>query len=134
MAAGLLHRALQSAGNTTPAIEVDSAGVSPYGGNAPAEAVEIMQGYGVDLTSHHAKGLSPELVQWADLILAMSEDHRRTIVGRFADAKGKTHTFTEFVGHRGDIPDPFGCGKLTYESCARALDRLVQLAVIKLLP
>lgn len=134
IAAGLLRRALQRDGPTAPTIEVDSAGVSPAEVNVPAEAIEIMQGYGVDLASHHPKALSPELVEWADLILAMSQDHSRTILRRFADAEGKTFTLTEFVGHQGDIPDPFGYGKFTYESCAIALDKLVQLAVIRLRP
>lgn len=133
MAAGLLRKMLETDGTTAMStIEVDSAGTSPAEGSAPAQVVEVMRGYGIDLTMHRPKGLSQGLVGWADLILTMCATHKAHILACFPQARGKTFKLTEFVGKQGDIPDPIGGGKLVHEQCARELDKLVQVVADKL--
>ncbi len=132
MAAALMRQTLLTSGKTTAAaVEIDSAGVSAWEGDgASEEAIEVMRGYGIDLTTHRSKGLSNRLIQWADLILTMMASYKADVVYEFPEAQSKTHLLTEFVGMTGDVEDPMYTGD--YEGCARQLDELVHLVLAKL--
>lgn len=41
--------------------------------------------------------LSPEMVDWADLILAMTSSHKRAIIQRHPDTAGKIYTLKEYA-------------------------------------
>jgi protein-tyrosine-phosphatase len=112
-----------------------SAGVAACDGVAASpEAVEAMQEWNMDLSRHRSRRLTPVLVQEADVILAMTEAHRREILRRFSQAGPKTFLVNGFgVGEPQDMVDPFGGSvdvyRHTRDELARALgDFLVWLA------
>jgi protein-tyrosine phosphatase len=107
--------------------EVDSAAHDrpTYEGASTNAREAIKRLFGDDLlASHKAKRLSPELVQWADLILVMAA---RMKVGL---PQGKTWTLKEYAGESGDIADPFGGSLDTYLKCANEISS----ALVAILP
>jgi len=75
------------------------------------------------LAPHFAKKLTPELADWADVILVMGARMKKGL------SPGKTWTMMEYAGSSGDVADPFGGGLDTYLKCARqisdALDKIL---------
>lgn len=132
MAAALLRLAVRNDG--APDLQIDSAGLHPTDLCASPGAVTAMLAYGIDLSDHRPKAVSQALVDWAELVLTMSQDHSRTVIQRFPGASGKTAIFSSFAGDEGDIPDPYGAGLLAFEACARRLHTLAQQALARLRP
>lgn len=94
MAEGLLRKLASERGVN---VEVSSAGVAASEG-APisrhAEAVLKDQGIMDFITS---KPLYEELTDWADLILTLTQGHKRHVIQRFPAAADKTYTLKEYV-------------------------------------
>lgn len=115
-------------------VEIRSAGVMTITGLlASQEAIQVMDGEGVDLRRHRSTQLTSELIRKADLILAMSPFHRQTALRMAEDAKNKTFLFKEFT--RSDlknvqIADPMGCTLEVFKKCFKeikvACERLVE--------
>ncbi len=130
MAAGWLNQKLTGKGWMA-----ESAGVAA-GNGAPAtpEAVAAMRELGIDISGHRSRALTRELAAAADLILALTADHRREIVRRFPAAAGKVHLLDSFgPGPAQDVPDPIGLPADVYrhtrDELVRALgDFVVHLA------
>ena len=83
-------------------IEVKSAGTSANA-NAPASdgALLVALEQGLDLSTHRSQELSPELVQWADVILTMGSHHLD--VARSLGGNGRSYLLSDFAS-RGDEP------------------------------
>ncbi|MCX7569562.1 low molecular weight protein arginine phosphatase [Tumebacillus sp. DT12] len=97
MAEPMMRRRLEGAG-LAGKWEVRSAGVAAYAGQSASQgAREALRTRGVDGESHQATLLDEELVKWADLILTMSQSHKRAILERHIEALDKTFTLKEFV-------------------------------------
>jgi len=74
MAEVIARRALAERGWSH--VEVRSAGVGGWDGSGPSGgAVRAAARSGLDLSAHEATYLSPEVAEWADLILTMSPSH-----------------------------------------------------------
>lgn len=100
-------------------LEVRSAGTfAGRGAPASSGAVLAARRRGLDLSGHRSTPLAPELVEWADLVVVMTEAHRRVVEDLGGD--GKVALATEFLpeGHprRGrGVGDPAGSGIGRYE-------------------
>ncbi len=111
--------------------EIDSAGCAG-GTNEPAtrearQAIKVA--YGEDmLAGHKSKKLSPDLVQWANLVLVMTGSMK----GGELPA-GKTYTLKEFAGSSGDIADPMGHGQATYDAVAREISATIDRIIPRLM-
>ena len=103
----------------------ESAGVGAWGGSpATAEAVEAMREIGVDLAPHRSRALTRAMVDGAEIVLAMTEGHRREIVRRFPEAEAKTFLVHGFgLGEARDVADPVGYPLDVYR---RTRDELIQ--------
>ncbi len=121
---GWKHVAVQSAG-------LGALDGSPAAGNAVAVASEA----GLDLAGHEAQALTPELVEWADLILGMGPSH---LIG-VAELGGadKVALVTDFLDgpELGQpIPDPFGADVQTYRRTLAQIERAVEGVLQRLEP
>ena len=78
-------------------VSVSSAGVfaSPHG-KASAHAVEALFEKRIAL-NHSSSPLSEEHIETADLVLAMTEQHKQLIEGRYQNSQGKVFTIKEYV-------------------------------------
>jgi protein-tyrosine phosphatase len=78
MAAAFIARGLQRA--DVPA-QVLSAGTNARGGMAAApEVVETMRGFGIELSEHRSRELTPQLAQGAHVVLGLTREHLREAV------------------------------------------------------
>jgi protein-tyrosine phosphatase len=94
MAEGLLRERLRQRGvNAT----VSSAGISFDGRAATDEAIEIAASYDLDITDHRSRVMNTDLVQCADLILAMERLHAREAVVLGDSLLPRTFTLKELV-------------------------------------
>ena len=107
--------------------EVLSAGVMAMPGQKASEnAIEAMKRRQIDLTGHKSQPVSESLLEWADLVLAMTAAHKSAIC--LADKAGKVYTLREYAGahdqaapNQTDISDPFGGDLGVYLACAEEI-------------
>ncbi len=87
-------------------ITVESAGLGALVGHPASDfAVELMRERGVDITSHRARQLHPDMVSAADLILVMELGHKKVIDEVEPAARGKVHRLGEWQDR--EISDPY---------------------------
>jgi protein-tyrosine-phosphatase len=112
-------------------VAIRSAGTGAVSG-APAspEAVAAAAEQGIDISAHRSQPLTPELIQWADTVLAMSPSHLWAAADMDAGAKaGLLTDFLEDGQTGGSIDDPYGSDievyRLTYEQLEFAIDAML---------
>jgi len=77
---------------------VTSAGTAGWEGSAAMpESVAAAAEVGVDISDHSARRLLPEHIRAADLVIAMSHEHRRAVIQAIPEAEGRTFTLKELV-------------------------------------
>lgn len=117
----------------TGGIEVLSAGTSTVSGLPAAhQAIEAMTEMGLDLSGHSSTMLSRELVESSQLVLTMTQGHRRAVLDVCPGAAPRVYTLAGYAGAGGDVPDPFGGDREIYRACAAVLRRLIVLALDRL--
>lgn len=93
-------------------IEAVSAGTFAFLGMAPSrETQKLIQGIGLDASSHHALRVCDELVKKCDLILTMERFHKQDVLRQFPYAHKRVHILGEFAGFElgsCEVPDPIG--------------------------
>ena len=90
-------------------IAVASAGISAFEGDpVPVDAVVAASEWGADLSGHLAQQLDAEMVQEADLILAMDRYQLTALLTAFPAAREKFYPMAAFDpdGDGSDIEDP----------------------------
>ena len=120
MAEGWLKQKLAGKGWTA-----ESAGVAAWDGQpATPEAVEAMREIGIDVSAHRSRKLTAEMAVRADVILAMTEGHRREIVFWIPAVKDKTFLVKGFgLDKARNVADPIG---LPVEAYRHTRDELAQ--------
>lgn len=118
-----------------PDIEADSAGMMAIDGAPMTEnAIAAVELLGVRPRRHKAKGVTQELVDEADLILAMETHHLEELNAIFPDAEDKTHTLKGYAvhndGYPGDsgefnIADPYKQPLEDYIDCANEIKQAI---------
>ena len=104
-------------------VKISSAGTNAWD-NVPASDGALLVGMerDVDLTSHRARILTPEIVSEADLIFVMTPAQRDHVIQM--GGRGKVHVLDEYaLGAAGEgITDPFGGELSAYRETADALE------------
>lgn len=118
-----------------PGIEVRSAGVFAFdGADLSPQAGHVLADNQIDF-QHKATLLQAEDVDWADLILTMTESHKTFIHQQFPHAADKVHTLKEYVGEESkDVADPFGGSVSVYEETFAELKQLIEKLILILNP
>jgi protein-tyrosine-phosphatase len=118
-------------------VEVQSAGIAAHEGDAASEhAVAVARRRGLALADHRSQVVTPELIGWADLVLAMSGSHlwpverlgggdKMALLGDFAAGQ---------PGAGASVPDPFGGDPALYEETVEVLERLIRASLERLEP
>ena len=103
MAQALLAHLARRAGYSDRGIVAESAGVSALDGqSASSNAVTAMAEMGIDISGYRSRRLRPEMIDEADLVLAMEGHHLDAVLRMRPDAAGKARKLADF-----DIADPF---------------------------
>lgn len=101
---------------------VQSAGTHALVGH-PADplAESLMTAIELDISDHRGQKISPQLLQWADIILVMELDQKRHIEAQYPTTRGKVFRLLE--NQQRDIPDPYRQGEAEF-TAALGLIRL----------
>jgi protein-tyrosine-phosphatase len=110
-----------------PDTEVISAGTATTTGlPASIGAMDAMQQMGLSIDDHSSRPVNKYLLEEADLILTMTENHKKAILDFMPEVADKVFTLGEFTGTNIDIPDPFGLSVEEYLKCAKDLEILIK--------
>jgi protein-tyrosine-phosphatase len=139
MAEHLLVRELRQRG-LNGAVRVRSAGIAPYARDGALISLDTrmaLREVGIDLgddaTSTDLKR-HPELLEEADLVIAMTTQQAQELRERFAvPERLPVHTLRSFAGESGDIDDPFEQGDQVFAACRDEIIRLVPHVVDRIL-
>jgi protein-tyrosine-phosphatase len=105
-------------------VKISSAGTNAWE-SVPASDGALLVGMEreVDLTSHRARILTPEIVAEADLIFVMTPSHLEQV--KQMGGRGKAHLLDEYASGTGSegISDPFGGELSAYRDTADALEK-----------
>lgn len=109
-----------------PDKEVDSAGLITQKSNlisarASEPMIQLALDANIDLSTHQAKQLTPELCQWAELILVMEESHIYSVADIASTARSKTFLLGQWS--TGTISDPYGKGEREYKVAYQAIEQ-----------
>lgn len=106
--------------------EAASAGVYAANGSPASEnAVLALRELGVDLSGHRSQPLTAELVEAADMIVVMTEDHRYRILDDFPEVGNRVFLIKSFGTSKvpADVSDPYGGSLNTYIRIRDEIDR-----------
>jgi protein-tyrosine-phosphatase len=131
MAEHMLRRELGARGLDQD-ILVKSAGIAPYARDGSLVSLDTRMALredGIDIgdeaTSIDLKR-HPELLEEADLIIAMTDQQRSELGAKFPGASGRpVYTLREFAGEIGDIEDPYEKGDEVFAACRDEIKRLL---------
>jgi protein-tyrosine phosphatase len=100
---------------------VQSAGLAAMmGADAAPEAVEVARELGADLTGHRSQPLTANLLVPADYLIAMTQNHVRTLSAHAAGLGPEPRLLS---GNGEDVPDPIGCDRAVYWECSQEIAR-----------
>ncbi len=139
MAEYIMKRELQARG-LHEQVTVRSAGIAPYSRDGSLVSLDTritLREDGIDI-SDEAKSTAlrrhPELLEQADLILAMTEKQRAELRANFLrDSERPIYTLREFAGERGDIDDPWLEGLEVWVACREEIKRLLPAVIDRML-
>ncbi|GGK25854.1 protein-tyrosine-phosphatase [Caldalkalibacillus thermarum] len=113
--------------------EVKSAGLAALPGqDASGHVKQLLSEQGITV-EHQSQMVTPELMEWADLVLTMTEAHTHRLKEQFPDKRDIIFTLKAYVDPDHEDPnisDPFGGDKDVYAATLKEidewLDRFVQ--------
>jgi len=121
-------------------IEVQSAGTLALDGQRASEhAMAVAKEHGIDISEHRSQSLRKELVEDADIILAMAEDHREYLEMTYPHVRENVFLLKTFdrPNKRGlrslSIPDPIGRDRPFYRRVFRQLEKELQRILPRIL-
>ncbi len=121
MAEAVLRTALQARGR---GIAVRSAGIGALvGETADAHVQRLMAQRGMDLSAHRAVQVDRQMLQWADLILVMEDEHRAELRHMAPSAAGKVFLLGHWIG--AEIADPYRRDLSVFEDTLALIDQSV---------
>lgn len=138
MAAALLAHHLDRLGVDAT---VHSAGTLAWtGSRASPDAVAVLAERGIDINQHEARGLTPEMIEAADVIIGMTRDHVDAVLNRAPAARPRTFVVGELArgidAHRrraaDEVADPFGDDLEVYRRTRERLDKMMALVAMRL--
>jgi protein-tyrosine phosphatase len=109
------------------------------GQGCDATAAEFASAAGLDTSAHTARQLTSEMIQWADLILVMSQGQRSQLGKTAPEAIGKTMLLGHWIHAAGtrannglDIPDPYKKSRDVFEHVHKLMHQGVSLWAAKI--
>lgn len=125
MAVGLLRKRLEEDGYDD--VTVESAGI--YGlHQSPATpyAQQVMNDRHIDISQHRSRQLTRDMVEQADVVLVMEQNHRWFIHSQAKELRDKVWMMSELVEAQYDIRDPYQGSWQEYEYIAQELEGMIQ--------
>lgn len=112
-------------------IRAESAGIFAQNGqSASMEAIKACALLGADLSDHKSRRITPEIIEDADIIAAMTVSQKMQLLLAGCPSE-KVFLLSELTGIPGDIPDPFGQSQEVYNKTAQELLKHVDVLAQK---
>ena len=107
--------------------QVQSAGTwTMDGAVASRHGMRVLAEQGVDISSHRSQQLDGHLMEWADLVLVMTQNHAEILRLEYHAHSRKVFLLSEMKdGRRYDVDDPYGGPLEEYLVCANLIGTLV---------
>ncbi|PYZ92486.1 hypothetical protein CR194_12500 [Salipaludibacillus keqinensis] len=83
--------------------EARSAGVHGMEGMSMSEGSKSVLAKRGIMESHQSKNITDELVNWSDVVLTMTENHKRIVVEQYPELADNVYTLKEFVLNDPDL-------------------------------
>jgi protein-tyrosine-phosphatase len=102
---------------------------------ATVHGVSALRARGIDISGHRARRLSAEEVAWADLVVAMEEEHRLAVRELPGAATKPVQLLSEWAGEAPlgpGIADPIGGSAADYAKTADEIERYIERALARL--
>jgi len=127
MAKGIFDKIVADNKTSKAKIVSLSAGTTAVAGQLPNEfAQKVVKKYGADIRHHLSAPLTKERIALADLILAMEEKHKHSVLEFEPEAKSRIFVITKYIGKNNEgIADPLGQQLEKYEEIAKKLYELL---------
>jgi len=117
-------------------VQVISAGTGAYVTmGASSETLEVLRKEGINATMHRSQPVNRTMLKKADLILVMTQTHRRQILDICPTVEKRVYLLKEFAkmssgsGISLDISDPIGKPKEVYEECIITIKEIIEKVV-----
>ena len=112
-------------------VEVASAGThASYGSPMTPLAHDALLSLGINPHNHYSKPLDEDLLNWANLVLVMTQRHLEDIERRFGGSVNLANKL--FLLDEGDIDDPYGGTPEEYVETAKRIRRAIERWLRKL--
>jgi len=99
----------------------------------PGIVASLLAKEGIKEFKHIPVKMTGKLVKSSDLILAMTAEHKASLIALYPRAAKKTHTLIDYAGFgNGDIADPYGRDDLFYFEIFKIIKSAVKAALEKL--
>ncbi len=139
MAEYIMKRELEARG-LHERVTVRSAGIAPYARDGSLVSLDTritLREDGIDI-SDEAKSTAlrrhPEMLEEADLILAMTEKQAADLRANFLrDSERPIYTLREFAGGKGDVEDPWLEGIEVWIACREEIKRMLPIVIDRML-
>ena len=104
-------------------------------------AIEALNQIGISHQTHQSCTTTADLIEWAELVLAMTASHKQMLMNEFPSAQDKVFTLKGFIEDEKcsedlssgeDIQDPFGMDISQYLNTLSELDIYVSALIDKL--
>jgi L-threonylcarbamoyladenylate synthase len=107
-------------------IEASSAGISAMGDdNASINAVQALNKMQIDINSHKSRLINEKMLEDADLIITMTNQHKDFLLRRYDNLENKIISY--------NIHDPYGGNYDIYQLCSEEIKREILNTVDKLM-
>ncbi len=125
MTYGLLQAKIAEEGLQST-IRVETAGTYALEGEPPSlYAQKVLAERGIDISHHRARQITAQMIKEADLIIVMTDAHRRSILYTLPEAATKVVLLSELAGEHKDITDPYGHPYEMYVATAALLETYI---------
>lgn len=114
-------------------VNVKSAGIYAMpGGSMSSGTTQVLTEQNM-LIHHQSSPVTLEDLQWADLVLTMTNSHKQGLLQAFPQVADKVFSLKEYATDtHGDVSDPYGGSVDIYRQTFEELSTLIDLVVKKL--
>lgn len=115
--------------------QVSSAGLMALPGQSISEmARKVMEKDGTKVDGHLSRLLSREILERADVVLTMTDHHRKMILDSYPEFSNKVFTIRGFLGQEAnvDISDPYGQSEERYRKTRDEIKEISKMLLGKL--
>lgn len=117
-------------------VSIESAGLmAAEGASASENAIQALREWGIDMSGHRSRSLNAHRARAADLVVVMTDEHRRDVLRQWPDLEGRVHLLGSFgTGKKAfDIPDPMGLSLDVYRNTRNRISEAISDLILYLM-